>query len=990
MKFNNKFRSRFKLLKGGKVALVISSISLGSTLSFSAPSGGVVTSGTANIVQSGHVTNINQSTQKASINWNKFSIASNETVNFNQPNKNSITLNRIVGNEKSIINGALNANGQVWLINSNGILFGKYASINTAGLLASVKNISDANFNSGNYTFTGGSTESIINLGSIEITNEGYVALVGKTVSNEGSIKAVKGNIQLVGADEFEINLNGNSLVNLKVKKGVLDALVENKGVISNKGGEIYLTTNAVDELLKGVVNNEGIIEANSFEDMNGHVELFAHGGEVKVDGTLKAEGGFIETSGEYFDIKNSAVIKAKEWLIDPTDITIESTGSSNVAGSSINATYLEGILNGGTGVTLSATNNIYVNEDISWTNALFTLTATNDININAVMNASGTASLAFNGNVLVGFNDAEASGFKGRVDLTIPTISINGDTYTVINSLGTEGSTTGNDLQGMNGNLSGNYVLGANIDASSTSSWNASEGFDPIGINSSTDFKGKFDGLGHTVDDLTVNRPSKTAVGLFAYIEDAKVQNIGLNSVNVTGNVSVGGLVGNINYSSISNSYVTGNVTGSHSVGGIAGNSQDLTISNSHTNVAVSGSGNSIGGLLGVDWGYLTITNSYTKGDISAQDNSNNVGGLVANVGNSAIITDSYASGNVISGKNSSYVGGLLGYIASATISNSYATGNISALDNSYGVGGLVGWNYDGTVNNSYATGNVSGGSGSDRIGGLLGYDWVSEVVNSYATGNVSGDDYVGGLIGYSQANNIKNSYSSGSITGNTNVGGFIGYATAILENNFFLQENTGINKNLNAIGSNNSATGITSKTSTELQNVVTFNDTTTTGLDIAWSIEEDSTVLKGTPFLTMNGSTPIWKIGTKVAVVTPEPTIPDSTPTPTKQKEDIKNIVTPISNTIVTTVTKPIIKKPVLFKAQPTIKTDNFVLVSKPIVGEKTKKISHSEAKNLQNTQETRIPIGRNSVIELVDSGVSLPSGVEQEFYVVEDNRI
>ncbi|MGB5920464.1 filamentous hemagglutinin N-terminal domain-containing protein, partial [Arcobacter sp.] len=112
------FSSRFKILKGGKISMVVSALLTGVTISYAAPSGGVVTSGTANISQSGNTTNINQSTQKATINWNKFNIASNETVNFNQPNASSITLNRVIGNERSVINGALNANGQVWILNS--------------------------------------------------------------------------------------------------------------------------------------------------------------------------------------------------------------------------------------------------------------------------------------------------------------------------------------------------------------------------------------------------------------------------------------------------------------------------------------------------------------------------------------------------------------------------------------------------------------------------------------------------------------------------------------------------------------------------------------------------------------------------------------------------------------------------------------------------------------------------------------------------------
>ncbi|QNM91472.1 beta strand repeat-containing protein [Aliarcobacter cryaerophilus] len=332
MNFIPNYKNSFRILKGGKISLVVSSFLAGTTLSFAAPSGGVVTSGDANISQAGKVTNISQSTQKASINWNKFDIASDETVNFKQPNSSSITLNRVVGNEKSIINGALNANGQVWIINSNGVLFGKGASINTSGLLATTKDISDADFQAGNYNFKGNSKESVINLGTIDVINSGSVILAANEVRNEGTIKAIRGKIHLAGADEYTVNLNGNSLVNLTVNKGVLDSLVKNSGTIISNGGEVYLTTNAVNDLLKGVVNNTGVIEANSLAGITGYVELFAHGGEVQVGGKLEAKEGFIETSGRDFSIDKDAKIETAEWLIDPVDITINDTLAGAIA----------------------------------------------------------------------------------------------------------------------------------------------------------------------------------------------------------------------------------------------------------------------------------------------------------------------------------------------------------------------------------------------------------------------------------------------------------------------------------------------------------------------------------------------------------------------------------------------------------------------------------------------------------------------------------
>jgi filamentous hemagglutinin family protein len=124
------------------------------------PTGGSVVAGSAGIQQSGNTTNINQSSNSAIINWQGFSIGAKETVNFNQPGSSSVTLNRVIGNETSVINGALNANGQVFIVNSAGVLFGKGAQVNVGGLVASTLDITNANFMAGNYTFSGNSSAS--------------------------------------------------------------------------------------------------------------------------------------------------------------------------------------------------------------------------------------------------------------------------------------------------------------------------------------------------------------------------------------------------------------------------------------------------------------------------------------------------------------------------------------------------------------------------------------------------------------------------------------------------------------------------------------------------------------------------------------------------------------------------------------------------------------------------------------------------------------
>jgi len=121
-------------------------------------------------------------------------------------------------------------------------------------------------------------------------------------------------------------------------------------------------------------------------------------------------------------------------------------------------------------------------------------------------------------------------SGFTGMVNFnSTGTLSISGTPYTVINSLGAQGSTTGTDLQGIEGNLSGNYVLGSNINASPTSTWNGGAGFAPIG-NSTAGFTGIFDGLGHAISNLTINLPSTSDIGLFGVVAfSGIVRSVGL-----------------------------------------------------------------------------------------------------------------------------------------------------------------------------------------------------------------------------------------------------------------------------------------------------------------------------------------------------------------------------------------------------------------------------------------------------------------------------
>jgi len=264
------------------------------TGAWAAPVDGVVTSGSGSISSSGNVTNIVQGSSKLAINWGSFNIASNETVNFIQPGRDAIALNRIIGGGATEIYGKLNANGQVFLLNPNGVLFGAGASVNVGALLASTLNLSDADFNAGNYRFTGNanSTASIINQGNITTESGGYIALLGSQVSNQGTLAARLGNVTLAAGSDMTLDFAGDGLLSVQVKQGSLHALVENKQLIQADGGTVVMNAKTADSLIQAVVNNDGMIQANSVDTRDGRVMLVSDNGQLQLNGSISAQGG--------------------------------------------------------------------------------------------------------------------------------------------------------------------------------------------------------------------------------------------------------------------------------------------------------------------------------------------------------------------------------------------------------------------------------------------------------------------------------------------------------------------------------------------------------------------------------------------------------------------------------------------------------------------------------------------------------------------------
>lgn len=301
------------------------------------PTGGNVVGGNASgtIGQSGNTMNIQQNVQNMWINWNTFNIGQNATVNFNQPNAGAIAMNQVNGQQDpSQILGTMNANGQVWILNPNGVMFGKNAKVDVAGLLASTGHIDEDNF-----VANGGSINSIqltnmnpnasvVNNGSITVKEGGLVALVGAQVANNGVINAKLGKVILGGAETATLDFTGDGLLTIEAPSQLVKGnVVSNSGVINAEGGVVQMTAEAAKYSIDNVINMDGVIMAKG-----GKVKLHAgykgkanikiggdtdslsqaRAGRGKIDvSSDNGKGGDIEISGGYIDLQKGSILNA-------------------------------------------------------------------------------------------------------------------------------------------------------------------------------------------------------------------------------------------------------------------------------------------------------------------------------------------------------------------------------------------------------------------------------------------------------------------------------------------------------------------------------------------------------------------------------------------------------------------------------------------------------------------------------------------------------
>jgi filamentous hemagglutinin family protein len=258
----------------------------------------------ANFVQ------ILQQTPQAIINWGQFNIGLGETVRFLQPSQQAAILNRVTGLDPSVLQGTLQANGRVFLLNPNGILFGPNSVVDVGSFTASTLKMTDQDFLNGTYKLTQDRSmplAALTNQGTIKVAEGGFVVLVSPLLDNQGLILAQAGQVQLGAGTQATFSVDGRGLIQFALPEG-FDPQFQAGG----KGGTVLLQPGQISQLLNQVVTNTALVEAGSFQSgANGQV--LAHGAEgiLLNSGTVNTDGGAANGGTIRLDSSQATILPA-------------------------------------------------------------------------------------------------------------------------------------------------------------------------------------------------------------------------------------------------------------------------------------------------------------------------------------------------------------------------------------------------------------------------------------------------------------------------------------------------------------------------------------------------------------------------------------------------------------------------------------------------------------------------------------------------------
>lgn len=361
-------------------------------------------------------------------------------------------------------------------------------------------------------------------------------------------------------------------------------------------------------------------------------------------------------------------------------------------------------------------------------------------------------------------------------------------------------------ELQSIQDNRAGRYMLTKDIDGVATKNWNSGAGFKTLFNDSALKFMGVFDGAGYTISDLYINSSTGKYGGLFG-VSAGKIANVQLSGIdyNFTGGIeAIGGIVGyNVGSSgglagSVRNVQASGKITASNltavfaHIGGIVGTNASTVAGASGTPTPTNAMCIIKDAVSKVDITASGNTNIYAGG-IIGHNSSTNSSGSFTNLSNSGAIT-----GNVT---NAGYAGGIFGENDAALEFEKF--NNSGTIKGNGWIGGIIGYNNGGAIKNSYNTGVVAGtGAGTLQLlaGGIVGNNNSGSITNVYNTGAVSADKgtstktcFAGGIVAGNKGP-IKNAYNMGSVTvENGAIGkGIVAAGNGTITNAFYFDPST------------------------------------------------------------------------------------------------------------------------------------------------------------------------------------------------------
>ena len=805
------------------------------------PTGGTVVGGSATIQSPGSSSVlINQTSQRAIINWRTFNIGSGQTTTFSQPNASAIALNRVTGGlGPSVIDGTLTANGRVFVINRDGMLFGRGAVINTAGFLASTNDIKNEDFMAGrmNFNIPGRPDASIVNLGRITATSGGFAALVAPGVRNSGTITARLGTVALASGNSFTLDMYGDRLIQLAIGDEIasqvidvqtgkpLKSLVGNDGRISANGGRVELTAAAARHIVDSVINTSGVIEANSVGTRNGRIVLGAAtastkraglptqtvsvSGKISAAGKRKgAKGGTIEITGE--DIRLTQAALDASGFAGGGRILI---GGDYGGGGLPTATTLT--VDGASTLNASARSTGDGGRVILWSDVLTTFAGTiaarggERSGDGGFVEVSGKRQLAFTGSV-----DTRAPyGRAGALLLDPDDFVVDAAAAaTIVANLATTPVTIMTSAAGTGG--VGDITVNAPVNWTSTNSFTLSA-FRNIQINANISNSGgaavilRADNTGTgtgTVNFASAQistsgpvsifynpsvNPAGSAVNTTSYV--SPTENFGPNVVGGTNNLISYMLVNTVNdlqniKNNLGGTFALGKNIDASATSGWNGGDGFAPIGDTTTRFSGVFDGqrhqidslylNTSGALAGLFGSTSGTVRNFGLGAtvIGRSTGAVDVGGVAAR--NSGTISDVHVSGDVRTVQtNFQHVGGLVG-VNSGTVSASSSTATVTAGTGNNNNGNYTFGGLAGSNQGSISGSFASGAVIGDRGagGGLAGLN-DGTIGNSYASGDVSSNaGPLGGFVGWNRGGTISNSYALGSVTNaNDGAGGFV-----------------------------------------------------------------------------------------------------------------------------------------------------------------------------------------------------------------------